>query len=197
MDIADRDRDHPRRCPHQLVLGVLVPLEGVPIGEWEPRRDDRRRAVVRLSVWRHALSQYALDDIGGTPYRRAMQTERPVAFVASADLERSRTFYVDVLGLEPVSMDEFALAVRAGPVPIRVTHVPDHAPVAFTVLGWEVDDLAGEVAALAARGVATTRYPWFEQDDDGIWTAPSGDRVAWFADPDGNVLSFSQPAPAS
>ena len=122
-----------------------------------------------------------------------MQTTRPVAFVASTDLGRSRAFYVDLLGLEPVGLDEFALEVRSGSVPVRITHVPDHVALPFTVLGWEVDDIACEVADLRAQGVATTRYPWFEQDDDGVWIAPGGTRVAWFTDPDGNVLSFSQP----
>jgi catechol 2,3-dioxygenase-like lactoylglutathione lyase family enzyme len=123
---------------------------------------------------------------------RSVQTTRPVAFVASTDLERSRAFYVDRLGLEPVGQDEYALDVRSGAVPVRITHVPDHVALPFTVLGWEVDDLAREVAALRAQGVATTRYPWFDQDDDGVWVAPGGTRVAWFADPDGNVLSLSQ-----
>ncbi len=40
------------------------------------------------------------------------------------------------------------------------------------------------------------RYPWFEQSEHGVWTAPSGDRVAWFADPDGNVLSLTQGVPS-
>jgi predicted enzyme related to lactoylglutathione lyase len=31
-----------------------------------------------------------------------------------------------------------------------------------------------------------------EQDDLGIWTTPGGDRIAWFTDPDGNVLSLTQ-----
>jgi len=121
-----------------------------------------------------------------------MQTTRPVAFVASTDLERSRAFYVDLLGLEPVDVDEFALVVRSGAVPVRISHVRDHVAAPFTVLGWEVDDVAREVGALRALGVETMRYPWVEQDDDGVWAAPGGARVAWFADPDGNVLSFTQ-----
>jgi hypothetical protein len=100
---------------------------------------------------------------------------------------------VDRLGLEPMTLDGFALQVRSGSMPIRVTHVPDHVAAPFTVLGWEVDDIAAEIAALRSVGVETTRYPWFEQDDDGVWVAPGGTRVAWFTDPDGNVLSFSQP----
>ena len=121
-----------------------------------------------------------------------MQTTRPVAFVASTDLERSRAFYVDRLGLEPVGLDEFALEVRSGAVPVRITHVPDHVALPFTVLGWEVDDITHEVAGLRAQGVTTMRYPWFEQDDDGVWAAPGGGRVAWVTDPDGNVLSLTQ-----
>jgi catechol 2,3-dioxygenase-like lactoylglutathione lyase family enzyme len=78
---------------------------------------------------------------------------------------------------------------------LRVTAVPERAPAGYTVLGWEVADLEGEVDALAARGVGFSRFEGMDQDDRGIWTAPDGTRVAWFADPDGNTLSLSE-APA-
>jgi hypothetical protein len=59
----------------------------------------------------------------------------------------------------------------------------------FTVAGWGVPDVAVTVEALTGLGVGFNRYEGLEQDDLGIWTAPGGDRVAWFADPDGNTLS--------
>ncbi len=121
-----------------------------------------------------------------------MFEHRPlVAFVATADGDRARRFYSDVLGLPVVSDDSFALVCRARGVTLRVQKVPSFRPQPFTALGWEVDDIADTVDALAKRGVAFERYEGMDQDARGIWTAPSGTRIAWFKDPDGNTLSIS------
>ena len=45
---------------------------------------------------------------------------------------------------------------------------------------------------LSARGVVVLRYDGMDQDDSGGWTTPGGDRVAWFPDPAGNILSLTQ-----
>jgi hypothetical protein len=75
---------------------------------------------------------------------------------------------------------------------LRVTAVGEAARAPYTVLGWRVRDIAGTVRELARRGVSFLRYDGLGQDEDGIWTTPGGDKVAWFADPDGNVLSVTQ-----
>ena len=62
----------------------------------------------------------------------------------------------------------------------------------FTILGWQVTDIEKMAAELQAKGVQFERFGFFEQDQLGIWTAPAGDKVAWFKDPDGNTLSISQ-----
>ena len=61
-----------------------------------------------------------------------------------------------------------------------------------SALGWQVDDIHQTVAELTGKGLQFTRYPYFEQSADGVWTAPGGVKVAWFKDPDGNTLSLSQ-----
>lgn len=119
-----------------------------------------------------------------------------VAFVATTDLERARTFYESVLGLDVVHADGFACVVDAHGTTVRVTVVPERAAAAYTVLGWDVADLDREVDALVARGIRFSRFDGMDQDDRAIWTAPDGTRVAWFADPDGNTLSLSA-APAA
>jgi len=116
-----------------------------------------------------------------------------MAFVPARDLDRAEAFYVGRLGLTRVSRDEFALAVKAD-VPIRVTRVAELEPQPFTVLGWQVEDIDAVVARLAQAGVEFRRYPGMDQNPAGIWRAPSGARVAWFEDPDGNVLSLSEHA---
>jgi hypothetical protein len=74
---------------------------------------------------------------------------------------------------------------------LRVTAVVELAAQPFTIAGWVVADIEGTVASLGARGVEFARYDGLVQDDLGIWTTPSGDRVAWFRDPDGNILSLT------
>ena len=115
----------------------------------------------------------------------------PVAFVSTADPERARTFYRDILGLPLLSEDGFALVFDLGATTLRVTVVESLRPQPFTVLGWHVDDAGAAVRALTATGVAFERYDGMGQDGLGVWTAPSGTRVAWFRDPDGNLLSVS------
>ena len=72
------------------------------------------------------------------------------------------------------------------------TAVAEVAPPGYTVLGWRASDIAATVRGLTARGVAFLRYDGMDQDEDGVWTTPAGDKIAWFADPDGNVLSLTQ-----
>ena len=119
-----------------------------------------------------------------------------VAFVAVHDLAVARGFYRDRLGLDLVDSSEFADAYDVNGTQLRVTHVPGCVAAAHTVLGWRVPDIAAGVAELRAAGVEFRRYAGMDQDTDGVWTAPGGARVAWFGDPDGNVLSLSQ-APAA
>jgi catechol 2,3-dioxygenase-like lactoylglutathione lyase family enzyme len=115
-----------------------------------------------------------------------------VAFAASADLSRSREFYEQKLGLPVLEHNDFACVFDANGTMLRVTAVQEISPAAYTVLGWRVTDIDAVVRALSAQGVAFMRYDHMEQDDNGIWTSPSGNQVAWFTDPDGNVLSLTQ-----
>ena len=114
------------------------------------------------------------------------------SFLGSTDLPRARAFFEGLLGLDVVSLDGFALLLRSANGLIRVTQVAEAVNAPYTVLGWDVRDIRGAALALAARGVTFTRYPGMAQDELGIWTAPSGSRIAWFRDPDGNVLSIAQ-----
>jgi catechol 2,3-dioxygenase-like lactoylglutathione lyase family enzyme len=115
-----------------------------------------------------------------------------IAFVASTDLDRSRAFYESTMDLEFVEQSPFACVFDANGTMLRVTAVSTVAGAGHTVLGWRVDDLRAEIAALTARGVRFLRFEGMDQDGDGIWTTPGGDQVAWFSDPDGNTLSLTQ-----
>ena len=115
-----------------------------------------------------------------------------VAFVAATDLRRARAFYEQALGLPVLEHNDFACVLDAHGTTLRVTAVPEVARGGYTVLGWRVTDIVAAVRDLGARGVTFLRHEGMSQDEHGIWTAPGGAKVAWFADPDGNTLSLTQ-----
>jgi catechol 2,3-dioxygenase-like lactoylglutathione lyase family enzyme len=115
-----------------------------------------------------------------------------VAFVPIKDSAKARAFYEGVLGLRFVKDDGFALVLEANGIMVRAAKMKEFTPAQFTILGWQVSDINQVVRELAARGVHFEIFGFFKQDELGIWTAPTGDKVAWFKDPDGNILSVSQ-----
>jgi predicted enzyme related to lactoylglutathione lyase len=121
-----------------------------------------------------------------------LESSDVIAFAAATDLDRARVFYEQTLGLTVSEQNDFACVLDAHGTMLRVTAVPKVSAAGYTVLGWRVADITTIVRELAARGVGFRRYDGLDQDGDGIWTTPGGDRVAWFADPDGNVLSLTQ-----
>ena len=124
---------------------------------------------------------------------RALASSSLVAFVGVCDPDRAKRFYRDTLGLHLVSEElPFALVFDVQGTMLRVTVVPEVKPAKFTVLGWKVPDIQGAVSSLYKAGVEFQRYAGLQQDGLGIWTSPSGARVAWFHDPDGNILSVTQ-----
>jgi len=122
-----------------------------------------------------------------------LSNHKIVALVPISDGERARAFYVDKLGLKFLSDDGFAIVVDAKGNMLRLTKMKEVKPQPFTVLGWETADIAADVRQLQGNGIAFERFGDFmKQDELGVWTAPDGTKVAWFKDPDGNILSLSQ-----
>jgi catechol 2,3-dioxygenase-like lactoylglutathione lyase family enzyme len=118
-----------------------------------------------------------------------------VAFVPTRNRQKARPYYEKTLGLSFLSDDQFALVFDANGVMVRVvdvSSVPDFEPAPFTILGWSVGDIGKTVEGLGKKGVKFERYPGMQQDQKGVWTSPSGAKVAWFKDPDGNVLSVTE-----
>jgi catechol 2,3-dioxygenase-like lactoylglutathione lyase family enzyme len=116
-----------------------------------------------------------------------------ITFVLTSDADHAKTFYGETLGLKFVSQDDFATVFDANGIMLRLTPIPGHTAAPHTVLGWNVPDIAASVAELQKAGVNLERYPFIEQDEQGVWTSPDGlVKVAWFKDPDGNVLSLTQ-----
>jgi catechol 2,3-dioxygenase-like lactoylglutathione lyase family enzyme len=112
-------------------------------------------------------------------------------FLATKDAQASKDFYQDIVGLKLVEDSPFALAFDANGTMLRIQKVQDHTPAKHTSLGWAVTDILSEINQLVDKGVQFERYERLPQDDSGIWQAPSGARIAWFRDPDGNVLSLT------
>jgi len=121
---------------------------------------------------------------------------RMIGFVITNDAEKAKTFYGDVLGFRLMNEDEYALSFDANGTMLRVNKGRDFKAAQGTVLGWDVEDIHAAVRELVSRGVRFEQFglPFMKQDELGVWIPPNGDRVAWFKDPDGNVLSISQHA---
>jgi catechol 2,3-dioxygenase-like lactoylglutathione lyase family enzyme len=115
-----------------------------------------------------------------------------VGFVVTEDYDKARAFYEGKLGFQFVSLDPYALVMNTGRNMIRIVKVKGFSPARYTVLGWEVENIEAVVAWLRDRGVALEDYPFIQDRELLIWTAPGGDKIAWLKDPDGNVLSVSQ-----
>lgn len=121
-----------------------------------------------------------------------LEAAKPAIIICTTDRSRAATFYRDTLGLSLVYEDNFASVFNTGGVTLRVSVVADFTPHEHTILGFNVPDVASSVKALREKGVSFNIYPRFQQDELGIWTAPGGKvSVAWFKDPDGNVLSVT------
>jgi catechol 2,3-dioxygenase-like lactoylglutathione lyase family enzyme len=118
-----------------------------------------------------------------------------IAFVPTRDPAKAREFYENTLGLEFISGDQFAQVFDAHGTTLRVANVSDvkdFRPASFTIVGWKVTNASDSVGDLVKKGVRFERFPGMDQDAQGIWQSPSGAKVAWFKDPDGNILSITQ-----
>ena len=114
------------------------------------------------------------------------------AFVPTTAPNKAKSFYRDILGLTLLSEDNYALEFDANGTLLRVITVQELTPQVFTVLGWNVDNISSTIKSLNERKIFCEKYDFLEQDNLGIWKAPGGSKVAWFKDPDGNILSLTE-----
>ena len=116
-----------------------------------------------------------------------------IGFASIVDVARAKTFYRDTLGLRLLSEEPpFALVFDANGIMLRLGMAKELPPARGTVLGWQVPDITAAIRELEEAGVRFERYGQMKQDELGIWTSPTGSKVAWFKDPDGNILSLSE-----
>jgi catechol 2,3-dioxygenase-like lactoylglutathione lyase family enzyme len=115
-----------------------------------------------------------------------------IAFVATKNPEKAKAFYQETLKLKLTADDQFASVFDANGSMLRISKVKELLPAPFTVLGWQVKDIAAEIRGLKGRGVVFEFFKGFPQDDLGVCTFANGAKVAWFKDPDGNLLSLTE-----
>ena len=114
------------------------------------------------------------------------------AFVPTIKPQEAKTFYQEVLGFKLLNEDYFAIEFDANGTLLRMSIVQELNPQLFTILGWNVQDIHTTIRELSAKGVTFEKYGFMEQDNMGVWVSPNGSKVAWFKDPDGNVLSLTE-----
>lgn len=123
----------------------------------------------------------------------ALAGAKPVVIICTSNREKSEPFYREILGLKKTGEDPFAAVFDIGGAPMRLSAVDGWKAHEHTIFGFSVDDIDRAVAELSKKGVKFNIYPGFGQDAQGVWASPDGSvRVAWFNDPDGNVLSITQ-----
>jgi catechol 2,3-dioxygenase-like lactoylglutathione lyase family enzyme len=112
---------------------------------------------------------------------------------AVRDLEKTKQFYGETLGLEIKELDVGApqplLELGLGDRPTLIYEKGDLAPANYTILNFPVDDVEAAVDELAAKGVEFERYEDFDQDEKGIDRSGPAGGIAWFKDPSGNILA--------
>jgi len=123
-----------------------------------------------------------------------LKNSRIVGFVATSMPEISKQFYSELLGLVLVEETPFAIVLESKNAVIRVQKTDHVCPPPYTSLGWEVEDITATVYSLSDSGLEFEQFEGLEQDDLGVWNVPGGSKVAWFKDPDGNLLSLTQTA---
>ncbi len=117
--------------------------------------------------------------------------QKVMAFLATTNAARSLAFYKNIVGLRLIADEEFAVVFDANGTMLRIQKAESVEPAPYTALGWEVSDIDSAISALRKKKVSFERYGFLGQDGD-VWTAPGGTRIAWFKDPDGNLLSLTQ-----
>ena len=120
------------------------------------------------------------------------QLNRMIGFLMTAQPENAQVFFSQKLGFQFLRDDGFALVFDANGTMLRIAKMKSVTPAQGTVLGWQVQNIESAVKELANAGITFERYDFMHPDPQGVVTFPGGDKVAWFKDPDGNVLSLSQ-----
>jgi catechol 2,3-dioxygenase-like lactoylglutathione lyase family enzyme len=121
-----------------------------------------------------------------------LASSRLQTIVWTSRISEAEIFYSDVLGLPLKGKSHGALIYDVNGSDLRVSPVPSTQPSAHTVLGFAVSDIRATMRSLTERGVTLERFKDFPHDAAGALTTPDGAQVAWFRDPDGNLLSVVQ-----
>jgi len=124
-----------------------------------------------------------------------MLTDKKVkSFVIASDPSAAKKFYGENLGFKLLSEDSYGLEFEMHNALLRISITQGEyaVPQRHTVLGWCVPEIYEAVKFLRTKGVVFERYDFLQQDENDVWQAPGGTKVAWFKDPNGNVLSIDQ-----
>lgn len=121
-----------------------------------------------------------------------LKNSKMVGFLATSRPDISKRFYNEILELTLIEETPYALVFESANAVIRIQKTEEVYPPPYTTIGWEVENIEFTVRALSESGVQFERYEGMEQDDRGVWDVPNGSKVAWFKDPDGNLLSLTQ-----
>jgi len=114
-----------------------------------------------------------------------------VANLAVSNLDRARDFYTGTLGLKEVDHEGDELIVlESGDSKVNVYRSDYAGTNEATAVTWAVDDIEGEVESLKRKGVRFEHYDLPGLALEGDVHVGEDMKVAWFKDPDGNILNI-------
>ena len=126
--------------------------------------------------------------------KKMLSDKKVKAFVITTDALSAKKFYSEILEFKFLNGDEYGLEFEMNNSLLRVSITTEEnaIPQKHTVLGWCVPDIYESVQYLKNKGIQFERYGFLQQDENDVWKAESGTKVAWFKDPHGNLLSIDQ-----
>ena len=121
-----------------------------------------------------------------------LKSSKAFSSFAVRDIAKAKEFYQSVLGLDVIDNPMGLIEIKIpGSSNVLIYPKADHQPAAFTVLNFPVENIDETVSLLIERGIILEQYDWEQliTDEKGISRTNNGPNIAWFKDPDGNILS--------
>jgi catechol 2,3-dioxygenase-like lactoylglutathione lyase family enzyme len=121
-----------------------------------------------------------------------LEDKNAIANIAVKDLDTARSFYEGTLGLEEIEANDEVIVLKSGKSTINVYRSQYAGTNKATAVTWTVgDELEDVVRTLKGKGITFEHYDMPGMVRKGDVHVAGDMKVAWFKDPDGNILNVA------